>query len=76
MNDPRCDMGPGAERCRNQAAGWWHVGGRRLALCDDCRSELAEQLPAFVTEWEPIIPDPVRALIAARILRMAAGWFG
>lgn len=78
MNEPRCEMKPIGVRCMNQAAGWWAATatGPRIAMCEDCRDAITVEMPAFVHEWEPLLPETTRTLIAARLLRMAAGWFG
>lgn len=72
-NAPRCQVGK--PQCRNQAAGYLTVGGKRFAICEDDWLEMAglmewpaeDPLAAFKeaeTSWEPLLPGLDRAVIA------------
>lgn len=81
VNEPRCDHLDADKRCRNQGAGRWVVSAsyprRVFVLCEAHKLDLEEQGARISgPAWEPLIPNPVQAVIIDRLARMATGYYG
>jgi hypothetical protein len=85
MNEPRCQMMHDDRQCRSQAAGYMIVGDQRWAVCeadwlDSCGPhEGPDPLAPHMFGgfgWEPLVPDPVRAAVARRVVALGEGVFG